>query len=530
MPSEQRSSDRYDRLVEAARTINGDLSLTAVLRHIVEAAVDLTGACCGALDVLGAGEDGVAQLITVGAPEDVRRRLGDLPRARPAPHLLGVPVRVRGDLFGNLYLAEPRDADTASSGPVAADHVHDFTADDEATVVALAAVAGVAIENARLFEQAVRRQRWLTATALITTRMLSADAVDSLALVADTLCTVAEADVVTLVLPTADGASFSVEVAVGPRADVMLGHVYRREGSLAERAIQTLQPLSVYHADPEAVYVHQREFVEVDATMVIPLAGSRGPRGALMVGRLPGRPPFTDDDLGLATAFAAQAALALEIGDSHSAASRLEVLEDRHRIARDLHDHVIQRLFALGLTVQGVAAQLGDHPGVDRLGAVTTGLDETIAQIRTTVFDLRGRVGTTQRSLRREVLEVVDEVTGEVALSPAVRFHGPVDRTVDRDLEPDVLAVVREGLSNAVRHAGAATVEVVVAADAGEVRVEVVDDGGGVQDTLRRSGLASLAERARRRGGALHVESPRADLDGVGTRLAWTVPVGAPLA
>ncbi len=238
--------------------------------------------------------------------------------------------------------------------------------------------------------------------------------------------------------------------------------------------------------------------------------------------RRPGAEPFHPDEVPLLTSFADQAMLALELGESNRAQRRVDVLADRDRIARDLHDHVIQRLFATGLQLQSTLRRSTDPAVQERLRHAVEELDQTVREIRTAIFDLH-TTGDDDGAgdLRRRLLDTVAEAALGSGLAPSVRMSGAVDTLVSPEVGGHALAVVREAVSNAVRHAGAAAVTVTV--EAGEdLRIDVLDDGVGIDPAVARSGLHNLAERARRCGGELTV-SPEAV---GGTRLSWRAPLG----
>jgi signal transduction histidine kinase len=533
-------------LLRANQAIVGNLALPALLRRIVEAACELTQARYGALGVIDAN-GGLDQFVNVGFDEQTIARVGHLPEGKgllgaviddarpirlrviaddprsvgfpdhhpPMTSFLGVPIRVRSVVFGNLYLTE------CASG--------EFSAEDEELVAALAATAGVAIANARLYEEAERRQDWLLASTEVTQQLLLADGEEPLRLIARKARQVADADVVTVVLPTPDGQRLIVEVAAGESADELTALTSPIENTLVGLAFETGRPVLVADVDSDPRYpVHLSELVPVGPVMVLPLGGAQRVRGALVIGRLRGRHRFADADLEMATTFANHAALALELADARNDQQRIVLLEDRDRIARDLHDHVIQRLFAIGLSVQSVASALGVDERAIRLDRVVSDLDETIRQTRTSIFQLRGPLGPETGTVRARLLAVVGEVSPVLGFEPQVRFSGPIDAVVPEPIVEDLVAVLREGLTNAARHARASRVDVDVSASNGELSMDVADDGVGISDTQRRSGLANLRERAERHGGALvlmkGISSPeRPSQDG--TRLRWTIPL-----
>jgi signal transduction histidine kinase len=540
------TQSRLRGLLAANKMINGNVALHVVLRHIVEAACQLVNARYGALGVLAPG-GGLQEFIHVGIDDETATRIGHLPSGKgllgaliddprpirlramsddprsigfPAHHppmagFLGVPVLVRDEVFGNLYLAE------AAGG--------DFSAEDEELVTALAATAGVAIENARLFEQAGRRQGWLQASTQITRQLLSAEGEEPLKLIARQTKQVADADIVTVVLPTANGRRLMVEVATGTRAEELTGFTYPVEDTLAGIAFESGRPVLVGDVTEDPKYhVHLSEVLPVGPVMVLPLVGAQRMRGALVVGRVHGRDRFDEADLAMATTFANHAAVALELADARTDQQRMVLLEDRDRIARDLHDHVIQRLFAAGLTVQSVAAGLRDDDRAERLERVVSGIDETIRQIRTSIFQLRGQLGPQTGTVRTRLLDVLAEVTPLLSFEPHLRFSGPIDSVVPESVVDDLVAVTREALTNVARHSSATHAEVALTASTTELVLEVLDDGVGLGETERRSGLANLRQRAERRDGSLVItagapgESPTT---GKGTHLRWTIPL-----
>jgi signal transduction histidine kinase len=538
---------RLHGLLRANRLIIGDLTLPVVLRRIVEAACELVNARYGALGVLAPG-GGLEQFINIGIDDDTVAAMGHLPEGKgllgaliddprpirlpdisldarsvgfPPGHpdmraFLGVPIRVRGEVYGNIYLS-------------GYDHDH-VSAEDEEMIASLAATAGVAIENARLFQEAHRRQEWLRASTEITRQLLASDGEEPLQVIARRLGQIADADAVNVVLPTADGRRLMVEVATGAGADQLHGLSYPVDDTVSKIVLDTGHPVLI----PDMALEHDRtvhlsEHIPLGPLMVLPLVGMARTRGALIVGRLHGRPLFTSADLEMATTFANHAALALELADARSDRERVALLEDRDRIARDLHDHVIQRLFGAGLTVESIASGLGNDARVGRLSQVVDDIDETIRQIRTSIFRLRGPIAPGAGAVRQQMLSVVSELTPVLGYQPRISFAGPVDTAVPVEVIDDVVAVLREGLTNVARHAGASQVAVTLRYSAGELLLELIDNGIGMGDTPRRSGLANLRERAEGHGGSLLVGMPTRpgvnDDQIRGTMLRWSIPL-----
>jgi signal transduction histidine kinase len=524
-------------LLHANELILGDLALPVVLRRIVESAAELVHARYAALGVIG--PDGrLDQFIHVGIDDELATRIGPLPEGKgllgalvedprpirlrtmsddprsagfPEHHpamesFLGVPIRIRDEVFGNLYLTE-RDGG-------------EFSAEDEELVAALAVTAATAIENARLFAEARRRQDWLTAATEITRQLLAVEGEHPLALIARRMTDLADADVVTVVLPTPEGDRLMVEVATGEHADALTGMTYPAAGTVLGLAIRSGEAVLISDVTTESdSTVHLSDVIAVGPVMAIPLMGSQGAVGAILVGRLHGRRPFSEVELDMTSTFANHATVALELADLRADKQRVVLLEDRDRIARDMHDHVIQRLFAAGLTMQSVVSTLGDIPEAARLTGAINDVDDTITQIRTTIFALRGAEGSVAGGVRQRLIEVISEHSAAFGYAPRVRFAGPVDSAVPEELFDDLAAVLRESLTNITKHAQASSVDVRITADGGRLTVDVVDDGVGLGTMSRRSGLENLRRRAEDHGGTLTL--PPHD----GTHLCWSVPL-----
>jgi signal transduction histidine kinase len=494
--------DRVYALLEAVVSIESDLDLETVLRRIVEAAMALVDARYGALGVIGEGGR-LARFITVGATEEEIRAIfpPEHPRVRAC---LGVPVRVREEVFGNLYLTEK-----AGGG--------EFDEDDESVVTALASAAGVAIENARLYQEARQRERWRDASAEVSTSLLSgtepAEVLELLARRAREIC---DATFATVAL--AEGDALTIEAADGEHADRLIG---RRVGADDDLAGPVLRGggSRILPDTGSAGRATDVPLVGGGPAMIVPMGSGPAVRGVLSVTAAPGRPAFTVSSQRLLEAFAGQAAVALELAERRRDAERLVLLEDRDRIARDLHDTVIQRLFATAMTLMS-AVRTSGHPDVAaRVQHAVDDLDDTIRQIRSTIFALQTTPGV-RSGLRERILGVTEDVAETLGFAPAVRLEGLLDTAVGDEIGEHLLAVLHEALSNVVRHAHARSVRVSV--DAGESLALVVeDDGTGIAPGGRRSGLRNLAERARNLGGSFQVR-PR---EGGGTVLEWRVPL-----
>jgi len=526
-------------LLRANQSIVSDLAIEVLLRRIVEEACELLEARFGALGVVSSDGHGLEQFIHVGIDDEDVARIGDLPQGKgvlgalieepkpirlrelsddlrsvgfpqnhpPMHSFLGVPITIRGEVFGNLYLAEKI--------------VGDFTAQDVELASALAATAAVAIENARLFEDARRRQEWLAASTGISLEIATASGEEQLRSVAEKVHRLARADVVTVVVPENGGEKLAVSVAVGLEADRLTGSTYDLKGTLTQRVLASGESAMVTGLETAQGDLHVRDLLPIGPVMVLPLAGPIGTRGVLVVGRLTSGRPFTQSEMEMATTFANQAALALELAESRAKQERIQIFEERDRIARDLHDHVIQQLFAAGLTLQGISMGMGESAHSARIEGVVDSLDDAIQQIRNSIFELHDRLGPQGSGVRAGVLEVVSGLVPVLGLEPEVRFTGPVDTIVSTDLAEDIVAVVREALSNIARHAQASSVEVSLSATAAMVELKVVDNGCGLGESTRRSGLENLRVRATKRGGSFDAGGAVA---GSGTVLTWSAP------
>ena len=536
------TQERLRVLLDAVVGIAGDLDLDSVLERIVRVSCQLADAQYGALGVLGSGPDRrLKQFITHGLTAEQRAAIGDLPRGHgilgviidspeplrlqrladhpqsygfPAHHppmgtFLGVPVRIRDQVFGNLYLTEKQSGDG-------------FTVEDEEIVTALAAAAGVVIENARLYEESAQRQRWLEAAAEITAALLGqVQREKALELVADRAREVARADSAAVLLRDEDG-HLAVEVLAGDVAREPVESLALPPLSAAAPVLDEGRTVLLHGAEIEAgladlglvptAGVHRLAHL-----LLLPL-GADGPADGMLMMTWSDADGLRAGDVAMLEAFAEQAALALTVAQAQQDRGRLAIFEDRDRIGRDLHDLVIQRLFAVGLTLDN-AARMATRPEVaERITGAVDDIDATIKDIRRTIFELSAPARSSD--LRSELAEVVEAATPALGFGARLHTDGPVDSVVPESVRPHLLAVVRETLSNAARHAQATDVAVRLEV-ADEVVLTVTDNGSGYVDTGRRSGLRNMAERAESLGGWFEVA--RAGPDG-GTVATWRVP------
>jgi signal transduction histidine kinase len=543
--------DQMHGLLEAVVAIGAGLELEATLKRIVETAVGLVDATYGALGVIGEDRR-LAEFMPVGLDEEQISRIHHWPEGRgllglliddprplrmaeigahpqssgfpeghpPMDSFLGVPVRVRDEVFGNLYLTGKR-----SGG--------EFTEDDEAVLVALGAAAGVAIENARLYEAARRQQLWIQASAEVTTRLLSgSEPGEALADVTRQALELSGADLALLALPDDEGLRLTVAQAEGDGAADVRGLVLPAGQSLSGQVLATGQPVTTadFAADGRAFQPAQGAMSQIGPAVMVPLGVPGNVRGVLTVGRRHGAPLFASVQARVVASFAAQAGVALELAASRADAERVSLYEDRDRIARDLHDLVIQRLYATGMALEGTMPMVVRPEVASRISNAVDAMDETIKDIRATIFALQARDAPGPPDLRGSVMGLVDEMTPMFGFSPSLRLGGglggPGRAGLSGDVADQALAVLREALSNAARHARATHVDVTVDVDPGPfLLVQVIDNGVGIPPGAGRSGLRNLALRAERLGGELRLGAAGGDAAKPGTKLEWRVPV-----
>ncbi|MFI8517403.1 GAF domain-containing protein [Streptomyces sp. NPDC085481] len=539
---------RVPQLLEAMRSVGTGLELHSTLDRICETAAELADARYAAIGVVDEEGDGLSDFVTYGVDEDVARRIGrrpdghagllgalirdpqtirltDLsadPRAAgfppghpPMRSFLGVPIRVQGEIFGNLYLAEKNGGG-------------DFNDYDVHMVRVLATEAGIAIGNARLYEAARQRERWIDGSVAVTTALLSGgDADDALTVVAEQARRLADAAVGIVLLPAEEGGLEIVAVS-SPRPTKWLGVVIPPESPVVEQLMEG-EAVFVTDASTDVRMIH-RLSAQYGPAMLLPLQSGGRVLGALATPRARGAREFTEAERTLGTQFASQAALALMMAEAQRDRERLAVFEDRDRIARDLHDLVIQRLFATGMMLES-AQRKSVVPAVqDGVGKAVDELDVTIQEIRTAIFALQQGPAEAPSGLRTRVLREINMAAVPLGFKPAHRFLGAIDATVAELTGKNLVAALREALSNAFRHAGASRIEVVVDATVtlpdgtAGVRLSVADDGVGLPEGGRRSGLRNLARRAESLGGASWC-GPGIGEDGGGTTVVWEAPL-----
>ncbi|MEU5763830.1 GAF domain-containing protein [Nocardia sp. NPDC047648] len=536
--------DRMDGLIEAMLTVTSGLDLDRTLRTIVHTAISLVEARYGALGVRGHDQQ-LTQFIYQGIDEPTRERIGDLPQGHgvlgllfsqpkpirldnlaehpssvgfPAHHppmrtFLGVPVRIRDEVFGNLYLTEK-----AGGQP--------FTEDDEVIVRALAAAAGIAIDNAHLYESARTRQAWIEATRDITTEFLAGTAPDRvLTDLVEATCRLTGSqqtflavvpdpesppeEITELLITHTAGSTDDQRPIKLPLGDTTIGQAF---GSRSPQRVNDARRADLGKIFPDA-----------GPALVLPMQTSDSTVGVLVALRTVESAPYDDEILALTAAFTDQAALAMRLADAQQRMRELDILSDRDRIARDLHDHVIQRLFAVGLSLQGTVPRTRVPEVRERITDAINDLQDVVQEIRTSIFDLHGGDSHSAR-VRQRIEEAIRQQTEASGLRTSVRITGPLS-VIDPELADHAEAVVREAVSNAVRHSGADTIAIEITV-ADDLTVVIEDDGRGMPADVTPSGLTNLARRAEQAAGTFTVTAGTGpDGNAAGTRLCWTVPL-----
>lgn len=548
MPERALAAAKMERLLDAVMAVGTSLDLPSTLRKIVESACALVDARYGALGVIGPDRR-LTEFVHTGLDDATVDAIGTLPEGRgilgllilepkpvrlseisahpdsygfPANHppmssFLGVPITVRNEVYGNLYLTEKEGGG-------------DFTDDDERLVVGLAGAAGIAIQNARLFDETVRHANRLEAIREITSRLIGGVPLDDLLqLIVHRARELASADRAAISLPDgwpepSDDASLVMAVTAGSDSDDLKGTRLPRDGSIAGDVLRSGEPVWLSDAASDeriapSLFADRR----MGPAMFVPLTYDGEPFGTLsLMNDRHGR-EFTEGDFELIQTFADQASVVVRYLRAQEELERLVLIEDRERIARDLHDTVIQQLFAIGMTLQSVEPSIADENVSRRVTEAVDGLDRTIRDIRGAIFALQA-ARRSARGLRVDVLALANELTPTLGFQPRVKFEGAVDSMISEQLAEEVLATLREALTNVAKHADATRAEVMVRAT-DRVEVAVTDDGKGIPRAPAVSnsqhGLRNMRARADAYGGSFDVRA----LEGCGTELVWTVPL-----
>ncbi len=536
-----RFPDRKDMLLEAGLTLASELSLPMVLQRIVDLAAQVTDARYGALGVIGE-RDTLVEFVTTGIPAKKRRAIGNLPTGRgvlgvliheprpvrikniadhpqsvgfPANHplmrsFLGAPVQAMGRVFGNIYLAEKRSAE-------------EFSQEDEDSLAILATQAGVAIANASLYEEVRSRERWLDALRDIMASVLSGAKAESLLeTIAARARDLAAADAATVVTSSSTPGQLVVSAAAGSRASELRGHAVPLEGSISGAVIRSGEGMIFDDVgqDPRG-YQPVISLGRHGPAFFVPLRVPGGVAGTLMVANLKGGKPFSEETRRLVASLADSASVALDYDRVQSELRRLGLLEERERIAKELHDGIIQSLFAVGMSLQGTALTTGKTEATERIERAVEQLDGVIRDLRNYIFGLRPGI-LADRQLDQALHNLGDEMQS--------RSREHVEVSVDAALaamlstrSADIVQLTREALSNVARHAKAAHASVRLERAGSQAVLYVEDDGVGFRprNDSPGNGLHNMRERAAKLGGALEITSAA----GKGTTLRVSFPV-----
>ncbi|MFC9389656.1 GAF domain-containing protein [Streptomyces venezuelae] len=494
--AEDEDAPRLPMLLEAVLSVGTDLELRATLQHIVDSATELTGARYGALGVVDPERRRITELLTSGMTDEERQRAGRLPDGHtgllgvliqdpqplrlddltadprssgvPAGHpemhsFLGVPIRVHTEVFGNLYLTEKPGG---------------FTEEDLSLLRVLASQAGIAIGNARLYETARQRERWIEGAAAVTTALLTgASAENALMTVAEQARILSGASAGVVLQPTTEGGMEIVAASTTDDPGDLVGTTIA-PGSAVLVQLLGGEPVFIEDsANDPRMTTHVR--TRFGPSMMLPLQSGGKLIGTLALPRRRGDAPYTAVDRLLASQFASQAALALVLADARHDRERLAVFEDRDRIARDLHDLVVQRLFATEMMLESTRRRAGESSDDSALlGRAVDELDSTIQEVRTTIFALQQPPADAPTSFRGKVLRETGGAAVLLGFQPSVHFSGAVDTLVDEETAGRLLGALRGALAAAHRRPGidAITVEV-SAGDGGGAHLRVTDDG-----------------------------------------------------
>jgi two-component system, NarL family, sensor histidine kinase DevS len=522
-------------LLHAHAVVAGELSLQAVLQHVVVAARELVQARYAALGVIG--EDGLLdEFVHTGMDEAAVERIGELPHGRgilglltshptpvrlddltahPAAHgfppdhpamesFLGVPIRIRDRVFGNLYLTGSENGR--------------FSEEDEQLAVALAATAGVAIDNARLFHESEQRHRWLVASTNVTRQLFARQDPHPLGLVLRAAQQTASADFATLTLVNESG-HLRVRAVSGVLTDHVFGLLLDRDTSLSGQVVQSGTPILTTSAQ----YADGVELpVRIGSVIVVPLVSGDEVIGTVSVGRVEGRGQFTDADMGHVAGFASHAGVAMELDRSRVHRQDRRLSDEHDRIGTDLNDHVIKKLFAVSMGRNSLLSTTQPHLH-KRITSYTSVLDDTINRIRKTVYDIDGTPDTEPQQhkldeLQQRILTAADDHALVLGFPVLTSFSGKFGRAIPLLLADDIITVIRAGLNAITGHVRATDAELRVSADGDLITAEVIDNGTCNGTSLAIDGLGSFLSRTANDGSA--------PLGG-GTHLTWTAHVPA---
>lgn len=535
------AQQRMQGLLNAVVALAEDLSLEAVLHRVVSSACHLLEAEYGALGVIGS-DRALSHFITVGIEDDLAHKIGPLPTGHgvlgllirdpkplrlhdlsqhpdaygfpkhhpPMKSFLGVPIRVREVVFGNLYLTQKKGGG-------------DFTDEDEDLAQALAAAAGVAIENARLYDDARSRTAWLQACMDVTGRMMDDEETPEghnggLDMIAARALRESSSSLALILVPEDTSNLYRVAGAAGRTAPEWVGRLSPFDSAEVAAVRATGQAAVIEDASSA---IGSIPAAPVGGPLLAIDLSARGTHhGLLVLHRDRASGAFSRTDVEMGAVFGSHVALALELARAHRMREQLAVFTDRDRIARDLHDLVIQRLFAAGLSIQSLRRFITSDSAARTIQSVTAELDGTIRELRNTIYSLNDST-LEKELLSSRVLQTVRSGTQSLPFVPFLTLTGPIDAIPDEETALNILAVITEGLSNAVRHSGADSIRVAVSVDDGFACVVVQDNGTGFIVPASGNGLTNMQHRAKTLGGTFEVSSSPE----TGTTLTWTAPV-----
>lgn len=534
--------EHAEKLIESGLALSAELSTPSILQRIVNLAVELTGATYGALGVLGP-DGSITEFLHVGMTEEEREAVGPYPSGKgilgallehegplrlddlgsdprsvgfppnhpPMGAFLGAPIRCRGMIFGNIYLTEKQGG---------------FSDEDESALTVLAAQAGIAIDNSRQYEETRRRERSLASLREITDRILGGAGPDEvLELIADRARELVGTELATIAVPTSDTGELVIQVASGAYADQLRGQTFPMEGSVTGEVITSGQPTVIgdLRVD-ERTHQPTVRFGELGPSVFVPLSVAGTAFGTLTVANLHKGQLFGDDDLKLLETFAAHAAVAIEYARAQEEVQRLAIMEDRERIAKDLHDGAIQSLFAVGMGLDATGALSEDAEVQDRLEQAAAEVDRVIRDLRNYIFGLRPGI-----LADRQLHEALVELGREFGSKSEILTVTDIDEGVAAELAGragDLVQLTREALSNIGRHSDAETCSVKLRGEDGIAVLEIDDDGQGfdVDASIgsQGHGLRNIRERAESLGGTASISSSLTE----GTTIRISIPLG----
>ena len=532
-----------DRLIESGLALASELSLPTVLQRIVDLATEITGATYGALGTLGSRGE-ISEFLTSGISPEQREAMGappvglgllgaliedshvlrlsnisDDPRSvgfppghPPMRSFLGSPVTSKGRVFGNIYLTEKIGAPG-------------FTEDDESALVVLATQAGIAIENARAYEETRQRERSLESLREITNAILAgADADEALELIADRARELVGAELASIAVPTDDSRALVLQAVSGAHADQLRGQTFPQSGSISGEVIAAGRPSFIGDlSDDDRAFQPVVRIGEMGPAIFVPLSVAGKPFGTLGVANLHRGQPFTENDLRVVETFAAQAAVAVEYARAHEELQQMAVMLDRERIAKELHDGAIQSLFAVGMGLEATAAMTDNDDVVQRIDQASQEVDRVIRDLRNYIFGLRPGI-LADRQLDQALREMALDFESKTGIVTAV----DIDESIASELSSragDLVQLTREALSNIGRHSKAETCSVKLRRDDEVAVLEIDDDGAGFESVMTESGpgngLRNIRERAESLGGVARIDSKPSE----GTTITVTLPV-----